>query len=59
MHLVKNFIMSKKCKHISIKYYFLHDLIKNGIINLEYVKSTDQTADTFIKSLNVNGFVKL
>lgn len=61
LHSAIIFATNKIRRHISVKYYCLNDLIKNGIFNSENIISTDQIADIFRKLQNVNAltmFVK-
>ncbi|KAK9681859.1 hypothetical protein RND81_10G032400 [Saponaria officinalis] len=56
--LSRNPIFHGKCKHIDVRYHFLRDLSKDGIIDLVFCKSIDQVADVFTKSLTVDSFKK-
>lgn len=56
----------QRMKHIDIKYNFVRDLVKNGILQILYKPSKDQVADFFTKSLpkilfekfrNIIGFI--
>ena len=40
-----------RTKHIDIAHHFLCDLVQNGILNLVYIKTEDNLADLFTKSL--------
>ena len=44
--LSKNPVLHGKCKHIEVRYHFLRDLSKDGVIVLVFLKSEDQVADT-------------
>ena len=38
-------------KYINIRYYFIHDAKERGEINIDYISSTDQTANILTKPL--------
>ncbi|MBW0490796.1 hypothetical protein O181_030511 [Austropuccinia psidii MF-1] len=40
-----------KTKHMGIKYHYIHDLIKNSVINLKYVFTNAMAADFLTKSV--------
>ncbi|KAK2422721.1 hypothetical protein QL285_033232 [Trifolium repens] len=46
-------------KHISPKFFFTHDLQKNGEISIQQIRSCDNLADLFTKSLPSRIFEKL
>jgi hypothetical protein len=52
----KRYIKGDRTKHISPKFFSTHDLQKNGLINVCQIKSSDNLADLFIKSLPRNIF---
>jgi hypothetical protein len=55
----EGYIKCDKTKHISPKFFSTHDLQKNSLINVCQVKSSDNLADLFTKSLPRNIFEKL
>jgi hypothetical protein len=57
--LSKNPIMHGRCKHIDVRFHFLRDLTKEGIIELTFCKSQDQLADIMTKALKLDTFCKL
>jgi hypothetical protein len=57
--LSKNPIMHGRCKHIDVRYYFLRDLCKEGVIELKYCKTQEQLADIMTKALKLESFYKL
>jgi hypothetical protein len=57
--LSKNPIMHGRCKHIDVRYHFLRDLSKDGVIELKFCKSQDQLADIMTKALKIESFCKL
>ncbi|PNX81311.1 copia-type polyprotein [Trifolium pratense] len=57
--LSKNPILHGRCKHIDVRYHFLRDLSKDGIVELQYCKSHEQLADIMTKALKFDSFCKL
>ncbi|GAA0144191.1 hypothetical protein LIER_04703 [Lithospermum erythrorhizon] len=56
--LSKNPVMHGRSKHIDVRYHFLRDLVKKGIVSLVYCGSEDQIADIMTKALKVELFLK-
>jgi len=52
IHITKNHLINQKSKHIDIRYHFIKELIENGKIQIEYIKSEDNPADGLTKYLN-------
>ena len=50
---------SELSRHISIGYFWIHDLIKRGVITVEYCPTEDMVADYFTKPLQGSLFIKL
>jgi hypothetical protein len=57
--LSKNPILHGRCKHIDVRYHFLRDLSRDGVIELKFCKSQEQLADIMTKALKVDSFNKL
>lgn len=57
--LSKNPVLHGRSKHIDVRFHFLRDLCKNGVIELAFCKSEDQTADLLTKPLKPPVFMKL
>lgn len=55
----EGFIKGDRIKHISPKFFYTHELQKNGEIDVQQVRSTDNLADLFTKSLPKSTFQKL
>ncbi|GAU50271.1 hypothetical protein TSUD_131240 [Trifolium subterraneum] len=53
INLSKNPILHGRCKHIDVRFHFLRDLTKDGIIELVHCKSENQLADAMTKPLKV------
>ena len=47
--LSKNPVLHGRSKHIDVKFHFLRDLTKEGVIDLIHCRSEDQVADIFTK----------
>ena len=46
-------------KHIAIKYHFIREQVKNGMVELKYCKTDKMIADFMTKGLNSEKFEKL
>ncbi|GAU11414.1 hypothetical protein TSUD_344050 [Trifolium subterraneum] len=57
--LSKNPILHGRCKHIDVRFHFLRDLTKDGIIELVHCKSQEQIADIMTKALKLETFCNL
>ncbi|CAN1250021.1 Copia protein [Linum perenne] len=57
--LKDGYIKGDRTKHISPKFFFTHDLQKNGEIIVQQVRSRDNLADIFTKALTTSTFEKL
>lgn len=51
LKLIKNPEFHQRNKHIDVKYHFLRDLYNKSEIDVTYVKSEEQLADTFTMAL--------
>jgi hypothetical protein len=51
--------MHGRCKHIDVRFHFLRNLAKDGVVELRHCKSQDQLADLMTKPLKLDTFVKL
>ncbi|CAN1272233.1 Retrovirus-related Pol polyprotein from transposon TNT 1-94 [Linum perenne] len=56
INMSKNPVQHSRTKHIEIKYHFLHDLVQNKIIDIQFVSTNDQLADLFTKPLKEERF---
>ena len=52
LRAVNNIFMTPRLKHISVRHFFLKDLIDKGIVKSDYVKSEENPADGFTKVLD-------
>ena len=44
-------VVSGRSKHIDVRFHIIRDATANGLIRLEYIRSTDMTADILTKAL--------
>ena len=59
VQLKEGYIKGDRMKYISPKLFFMHDLQQNGNINVQQIRSSDNLAYLFIKSLPTSTFKKL
>ncbi|KAL1199181.1 Retrovirus-related Pol polyprotein from transposon TNT 1-94 [Cardamine amara subsp. amara] len=57
--LKDGYIKGDRTKHILPKFFFTHDLQKDGEVKVEQVRSSENSADLFTKSLPTSVFKKL
>ncbi|KAH0725491.1 hypothetical protein KY284_001356 [Solanum tuberosum] len=57
--LSKNPVLHGRSKHIRIRFHFLRDLAREGVINFLFCGTQDQLADLLTKPLKVEAFQKL
>lgn len=57
--LSKNYILHGRSKHIDVRFHFMRDLCKDGVIDVIYCKSEEQIADIITKPLKTAMFEKL
>lgn len=58
MFLAENATTSQRTKHIDVRHHFVRNLIKNGIIKVTFVKTSENDADLYTKNLSQELFVK-
>jgi hypothetical protein len=59
IRMAENPVEHNRTKHIDIRYHFLRDHQQSGDIEIAYVNTKDQLADTFTKPLDEKTFSKL
>ncbi|KAG6492454.1 hypothetical protein ZIOFF_047417 [Zingiber officinale] len=57
--LSKNPVMHGRSKHIDVRFNFLRDLTRDGIVELKHCITQDQVADIMTKPLKLDVFLKL
>ncbi|GAV70139.1 hypothetical protein CFOL_v3_13637 [Cephalotus follicularis] len=57
--LIGGYIKGDRKKHISPKFFYTHELQKNGNIDVQQIRSNDNLADLFTKALPGTTFKKL
>nr|DAD41107.1 TPA_asm: hypothetical protein HUJ06_015430 [Nelumbo nucifera] len=57
--LSKNPVMHGRSKHIDVRFHFLCDLTKEGVVELVHYGTQDQIADMMTKPLKLDTFLKL
>ncbi|GKE31565.1 hypothetical protein Tco_1450887 [Tanacetum coccineum] len=46
-----NNVQHSRAKHIDVRYYFIREQVKNGIVKLYFIRTEYQLADIFTKPL--------
>ena len=57
--LSKNPVMYGRSKHIDVRFHFLRDLVKDGILELIHCFTQQQVADILTKPLKLDTFLKM
>ena len=57
--IVRNPIQHDKTKHVELGRQFISEKVTNGVINRDYVPTSQQLADVFTKSLSRSTFEEL
>ena len=56
--LAKNTTTSQRTKHIDVRYHFIRELIEDGTLEIEFVKTTENGADVYTKNTSSELFYK-
>ena len=59
MAIAKNHVFHARTKHIEIQDHYVRELIKDGVIELEYCPTEDNCANIFTKALGNDLLVRL
>lgn len=57
--LSRNPVMHERSKHIDVRFHFLRDLTKDGVVELIHCGTQEQVADLMTKPLKLEAFQKL
>ena len=57
--LSKNPVLRGRSKQIDVRFHFLRDLTRDGVVELKYCGTQDQVADVMTKPLKLDTFLKL
>jgi hypothetical protein len=57
--LSKNPVLHGRSKHIDVRFHFLRDLTRDGVVELVYCNTQEQIADIMTKPLKLEAFLKL
>jgi uncharacterized beta-barrel protein YwiB (DUF1934 family) len=55
--LSENPVFHDRSKHIEMRYHFVRDIVQKNILSIQYVSTTEQTADILTKPLSLTKFV--
>ena len=56
IELARNWSTSGRTKHIDVRFHYLRKLVEQGMMELKFVRSENNTADIFTKNLPTNLF---
>lgn len=51
--------MHGRCKHIDVRFHFLRELTKDGIVEMVHCSTQEQVADIMTKPLKLDAFLKM
>jgi hypothetical protein len=51
LDLASNHVYHSRTKHIDVRHHFVREIVKKGIVNLQYLCTEEMIADIFTKSL--------
>ena len=57
--LSKILVMHGRSKHIDVRFHFLRDLTRDGVVKLKHCVTQEQVADIMTKPLKLDLFLKL
>lgn len=57
--LLKNPVLHGRTKHIDVRFHFLRELVKDGVVELIHCGTSEQVADIMTKPLKLESFLKL
>jgi hypothetical protein len=57
--LSRNPVLHGRSKHIDVRFHFLRELTRDGVVELMYCNTQDQVSDIMTKPLKLEVFLKL
>jgi hypothetical protein len=57
INLSENHVFHEKSIHIDMRYHYVQDMVQKNILSIQYVLTTEQTADILTKPLSLTKFV--
>jgi hypothetical protein len=54
----QNGILSRQNRHFLVKYYYLHEQVEKGVLNIHWVSTDEQLADIFTKVVRPETLLK-
>ncbi|XP_034708988.1 secreted RxLR effector protein 161-like [Vitis riparia] len=57
--LSNNLVMHGRCKHIDVRFHFLRELTKDGIVEMVHCHTHEQVADIMTRPLKLDAFLKI
>ena len=58
IYMAENNSSNNQTKHVNTRYHFVRELIKDGIVKIEFVRSENNDSDIFTKNLGKELFMK-
>ena len=58
IYLANNQTVNGRTRHVNIRYHFVRQLIEDGTVKVEFVRSKENKADAWTKNLDANLFHK-
>ncbi|MFV0960696.1 Ty1/Copia family ribonuclease HI, partial [Klebsiella pneumoniae] len=56
--LIKNGAVNSKNKHTMVKYHYVHEMLENNEIAVDYISTNDMVADPLTKGIPEDMFAK-
>jgi hypothetical protein len=57
IQISENPVFHDRSKHIEMRYHYVWDMVQKNILSVQYVSTTEQTADILTKPLSLTKFV--
>lgn len=58
MTIIKNCQFNRRSKHIDVRFHFINEKVKEGLLKIDYLCTEEMIADTLTKPLNNSKFLK-